>query len=764
MWLYTLEKEETEKTEKTTSAFSLLPPVRIALAALVLLAFATPAQPGFQAPLAFDVGSNPLFVAVGDFNRDGIADLVVANNDSNNVSVLLGKGDGTFGAAVNYAAGPGPQAVAVADLNGDGIPDLAVASTGGVRVLLGIGDGTFQAAVKYTAAGALHGVVVADFNGDGKPDLAVANSAKGVSVLLGNGDGSFQAAVDFPAGAAAISLAIGDFNRDGIPDLVVANNTASGTVSVLLGNGDGTFQAAVKYAVGNGPSAVTLADLNGDGVLDLAVANAGSNKVSVLLGNGDGTFQAAKSFAAGPSPPSSVAAGDFNGDGIVDLVVANSLNSSGQGGSVAVLLGNGDGTFQEAVNYAAGVSANFVAVGDFNGDGKADLAVTNAGQQGNGNNVSVLLGKGDGTFQAAPTFSAGTLPSGVAVGDFNGDGISDLAVANLGGFAVGTGQGSVSILLGNGDGSFRATAEYDLGRNCVSVAVADFNGDGISDLVVCNWGSNTVSVLLGNGDGTFQPAIAYPAGEYPLNASVADINGDGIPDLIVVNEGDPFNNGQGAGVAVLLGHGDGTFQAAKKYALMPYVASVAVGDFNHDGIPDLVVTMADFNTGQGGSVGVLLGNGDGTFQAAVHYAAHSGPISVAVADLNGDGIPDLAVANVFSNDLSVLLGKGDGTFQAAVNYLVGPFPQFISASKSCLAVKDFNGDGIPDLAVLCAGGVRVLLGNGDGTFQTTAISYVAGPDAVVVGDFNGDGLPDLAVCIAGLNQVSILLNDGKWTP
>jgi hypothetical protein len=705
-------------------------------------------------------------VAVGDFNRDGIADLVVANHDSNNVSVLLGKGNGTFGAAFNYAAGTGPRAVAVADFNGDGIPDLAVANSTSksVSVLLGSGDGTFQAAVDYAVGGSLYGVAVADFNGDGTPDLAVANSGKAsVSVLLGNGDGTFQAAVNYPAGAAPLSVAVGDFNRDGIPDLVVGTNAAVHSVSVLLGNGDGTFQAAAKYDAGIISYALTVADLNGDGVLDLAVGNAG-NRVSVLLGNGDGTFQGAKSFAAGPSSASSVVVGDFNGDGVLDLVAANPLTAYGQGGSVAVLLGKGDGTFQEAVNYPAGLSANYVAVGDFNGDGKADLAVTNGGQFGNGNNVAVLLGKGDGTFQVAPTFSAGSLPSGVAVGDFNGDGITDLAVANLGGFEVGSGQGSVSIMLGNGDGSFRATADYRLGLSCVSVAVADFNGDRISDLVVCNWGSGTVSILLGNGDGTFQPAVAHPVGEYPLNATVADLNGDGIPDLVVVNMGDYLNDGQGAGVAVLLGHGDGTFQAAKKYPLMPFVYSVAVGDFNHDGIPDLVVTSGlDFSV-RGGNLSVLLGNGDGTFQAAVHYAADSGPVSVAVADLNGDGIPDLAVANLFSNDLSILLGKGDGTFQAAVNYLVGPLAQYTSGSKSCLAVKDFNGDGIPDLAVVGAGGVRVLLGKGDGTFQTTALSYVAGPDAVAVGDFNGDGLPDLAVCIAGLNKVAIVLNDGKWTP
>jgi hypothetical protein len=190
---------------------------------------------------------------------------------------------------------------------------------------------------------------------------------------------------------------------------------------------------------------------------------------------------------------------------------------------------------------------------------------------------------------------------------------------------------------------------------------------------------------------------------------------------------------------------------------------VAVGDFNSDGVPDLVVANASFNNnGQGGSVAVLLGNGDGTFQAAVNYAAGLGPGWVGVGDFNGDGILDVAVANFFSNDVSVLLGNGDGRFQAAVNYTVGPANSY---GKTCfLAVRDFNADGILDLALGFGGGVRVLLGNGDGTFRTTPISYVAGPDAFAVGDLNGDGLPDLAVCIAGLNEVAILLNDGNWAP
>jgi hypothetical protein len=288
--------------------------------------------------------------------------------------------------------------------------------------------------------------------------------------------------------------------------------------------------------------------------------------------------------------------------------------------------------FTAATNFGAGVRPRFVAVGDFNGDGRQDLAVANQLSA----NVSILLGNGNGTFGTATNFGAGSAPSSVAVGDFNGDGRQDLAVANQG-------SATVSILLGNGDGTFGTATNFGVGFIPFSVAVGDFNGDGSQDLVVANQGSANVSILLGNGNGTFGAATNFGVGSAPSSVAVGDFNGDGRQDLAVANQGS-------ATVSILLGSGNGTFGAATNFGVGFAPLSVAVGDFNGDGRQDLAVV----NQGSA-TVSVLLGNGNGTFGAATNFAAATGPLSVAVGDFNGDGKQDLAVANQFSDNVSILL-------------------------------------------------------------------------------------------------------------
>jgi len=329
-------------------------------------------------------------------------------------------------------------------------------------------------------------VAVGDFNGDGKLDLAVANQdANTVSILLGDGTGNFTTASSPATGSYPYSVAVGDFNGDGKLDLAVVN-TDSNTVSILLGDGTGNFTATSSPATGSTPTSVAVGDFNGDGKLDLAVANSASNTVSILLGDGTGNFTAASSPATGVQPIS-VAVGDFNGDGKLDLAVANQCGNdpSCASGTVTILLGDGTGNFTAASSPATGINPLSVAVGDFNGDGKLDLAVANEGS----NTVSILLGDGTGNFTAASSPATGSYPQSVAVGDFNGDGKLDLAVTNFS-------SNTVTVLLGDGTGNFTTALSPATGNGPIGVAVGDFNGDGRLDLAVVNNYDGTVSVLL----------------------------------------------------------------------------------------------------------------------------------------------------------------------------------------------------------------------------------------------------------------------------
>jgi hypothetical protein len=561
-----------------------------------------------------------------------------------------------FGRA-DFATGNGePSSVATGDFNRDGMLDVAIGgvSSGNpvgtaitVSILLANADDTFQPPIQYTTR-AVDSVVatwlaVGDFNRDGKLDLAVTGLGP-VLILLGNGDGTFRAPVGYEAGSGPV--VVGDLNGDGKLDLAVVKYKClqtpcgPGSVSILLGNGDGTFQTHVDYATGTQPKSVRVADFNGDRKLDLAVVNFGDNTVSILLGRGDGTFEPHVDYAAG-SYPSAVATGDLNGDGKVDLAAVNSADNT-----VSILLGNGDGTFKAHVDYPAGATFGRrgwgVTPGDFNGDGKLDLAVGSYCSNCNTSaSVSILLGKGDGTFPTHVEHSSGG-PYGagaVTTGDFNRDGKLDLVFPN-------TFEGTFSILLGRGDGTFQHRASYAAGLYPKSVATADFNGDGKLDLAVTNDGSHTVSILLGNGNGTFQTHIDYATGSGPHQVAIGDFNGDGNLDLAVANL-------DASTVSILLGNGDGTFKAHEDYATDSDPISVATGDFNGDGKLDLAVASLAKN-----AVSILLGNGDGTFLSRVDYATVSGSRSVVVGDFNRDGKPDLAVANTSGQRVSILLGKG----------------------------------------------------------------------------------------------------------
>ena len=442
----------------------------------------------------------------------------------------------------------------------------------------------------------------------------------------------------------------------------------------------------------------------------------------MLLGNGDGTFQPAVTTRPA-ADPGAVAVGDFNGDGKPDLAVADWSRPT----LSACCWATATAPSSPRPTTPTGTGPDAVAVADFNGDGHLDVVATDE----DSNAFSVMLGDGAGGFGAASEYATGTGPDSIAVADFNGDGVPDLVTAN--GVA-----GTVSVLLGNGKGGFGPATDYATGSDPDSVAVGDFNGDGVPDLAVANYNSNTVSVLLGNGKGGFGPATDYASGSGPKSVAVGDFNGDGVPDLVTAN-------GVAGTVSVLLGNGDGTFQPKIDSTTGGLPNSVAVADLNGDGKADLV--LASWNWG----VILLFGNGAGGFGPPNGFGTGFFQ-SVTVADLNGDGVPDLVTAN--EGSVSVLLGNGSGGFGAPTNYATG-------TSSNSVAVGDFNGDGVPDLAIANDGSnsVTVLLGNGTGGF-TAAADYATGasPASIAVGDFNGGGKADLVTADVGANTVSVLLN------
>jgi hypothetical protein len=467
-------------------------------------------------------------------------------------------------------------------------------------------------------------------------------------------------------------------------------------------------------------------------------------------------FAPAVGYGSGGSQAYSVAIGDVNGDGKPDLVVANEFCSINcENGSVSVLLGNGDGTFQAAVSYSSGgYAAVSVAVRDVNGDGKPDLVVANKFCNINCENgsVSVLLGNGDGTFQPAVSYGSGGYQAySVAVADVNGDGRPDLVVANE--FCnLNCANGSVSVLLGNGDGTFQAAVSYSSGGYAaVSVAMGDVNGDGRPDLVVANecvsnlnCANGLVSVLLGNGDGTFEPAVSYDSGgSLAYSVAMGDVNGDGRPDLVVVNEFCNLNCANGL-VSVLLGNGDGTFEPAASYDSGGYQAvSVALGDVNGDGNPDLVVAneFCTLNC-ENGSVSVLLGNGDGTFQAAVSYSSGGyAAYSVAMGDVNGDGKPDLAVTNDSSNGLVSVLLHIKPTTSTLIS---SSNPSNFGQSVAFTATVTSQGSGTPTGTVTFSDGSTSLgtspLSGGTAIFSTAALTVgLHSINAAYSGDSNFSG-------------------------
>ncbi len=816
----------------------------------------------------FAAGNTPVAMVTADFNGDGLVDLAEANQDSNSVVVLLGNAAGGFTPAPGSPLGVGvsPVSLAVGDFNGDGKLDLAVVGfpppgtyppadgfAASLTIWLGMGNGSFvpssaTPAEVFAAFLPYFSISPGDFDGDGKLDIAVTTDIwtavlvgdgaggftpvvltdapqypaavvqagnfngpgladfalvtdSGVSVWSSNGNGGYTQGPSFPPGGGGpFFAAAGDFNGDGFLDLVVYPQYGA-SFSVLLGNGHGGFSSAITGSTGSPITALSVADFNRDGYADIAVAFTNSNTATVLLG-GPGPGSSLTPISGGPfttgSQPMAIVAGDFNGDHKPDIVTANfgthdvtlllntlpSLTANpaalqlyagyGQPApaaiDVAVTSQPGPAaTFSVTSNQpwlavtpstgAAGatssiaVSANpaGLAAGSYTGT----LTLTAPGYFGSQSSVALSLPAISGALVLAPGSPFATSPNSytaVASGDFNNDGNPDIV-------SLWQGTANAIVLLGDGKGGFTLDTKgpFPAGTAPYAVSVGDFNQDGNLDIAVANYTvPGTVTVLLGDGHGGFtvSPGSPFEVGDYPLSIAAADFNRDGKLDLLV-GTGEPSSGS----LSLLLGNGAGSFSLAPNGPFPGGAGpvSLAVADFNGDGNPD--VATADDQ----GAVTVLLGNGAGGFTAAPGSPFASNATSLAAADLNADGKVDLVVATATygpPSSAAILLFLGDGAGGFTPGATIPMPPGSLTSNLSVIALADFNGDGQPDIAALITPPgyqpyLWLFLGSQNGSvWQATGTGF-AGNGNGAVADFNHDGRPDLA--FAGNSGVDVAL-------
>jgi uncharacterized protein (TIGR03437 family) len=663
------------------------------------------------------------------------------------------------------------EAMAVVDVNVDGIPDIlggsAFGHDSGLQVLIGNGGSSFQPAVTYGISSSLkvYAIAVADLNGDHKLDAVIASSLGNdgkISVFLGNGDGTFQAERTAFSGSTFPAVAIADLNGDGKPDLAFTvqddpNNFLGPAAEVALGAGDGTFGAPTRYPIGWSDS-LAIADMNGDGLLDIVISG-----FSILFGDGHGGFPKRADYWQ--EVTGGIILADFDGDGKPDIIVGTGTAGALTGPSVAVLLASGNGTFGgPPISLVSGLTPSTANIhsqvaADFNGDGFADVVVQSADE------LNVLTGVGDGTFRRTFHYAPGIGSSltQVATADFNHDAKLDMVVTvshfGFGIFAGSAPDASTEVFLGNGDGTFQAPLPVRSACCVTAIAVADFNGDGHPDVAVLlhntslGAASDQMLIYLGNGTGTFAAPLASAAGVYPSALAVGDFNRDGKLDVAVADQGDITSaTTPGSGFRILFGKGDGTFSAPVSILVgtdKPGPVGLVAADWNRDGLPDLAVTL------NGGPLVVLLGRGDGTFQAPTMYWV-TGFNQLAVADLNGDGIPDLIGAGPRWR-----LGNGDGTF--------GPEETFGGSAHllmNSVIAADFNHDGRIDLAGgIYPAGVALLLNISQPVPLTvvSAASFAVGPlapDSLATA-FGAGLAPNTAVTVAGTSATILYASSGQ---
>ena len=696
----------------------------------------------------------PYSIVINDLNDDKRSDIIVANSGTNNVAVLFGFGNGTFGTQMMYSTGVDshPQYVITGDWNDDNHPDIVTTNLkyDSISMLTGYDNGTFEIDAIYPNRIGSHpsAVIFGDINNDNRSDLVIVNTGtdsitilRGFDLVSFENQIKYQNANDLRPGA----IITADFNDDNYLDIgATFYKSGNGNVAVLLGYGNGSFGVMMNYPTGNGsvPIALAVGDFNNDKRLDIAVANYLTNSIGILLGYDNGSFADIMISSTGVrSCPSTVVTRDFNDDGLLDVIVANPCADD-----VRILLGYGNGSFVIRGIYLTGngSSSSTVAAGDFNNDSQMDFAVVNQ----KACTVGIFLGYGNGTFGSQNSYSSGfqSQPTSLELGDFNNDNYLDIVTTTSIGKYIG-------ILLGYGNGTFAPVSIYITGGGSTStcVGIGDLNNDKQLDIAVTSLNSDEVTVLYGFGDGKFFTGESYSTGtgSGPISLAIGDFNNDSRLDLAI-------SKYLASEIGVFLGHVSAGLVAIKTYSTgigsQPH--AVAIDDFHDDGRADII--LANYGTN---NVGILLGEGDGDMGDMITYSTGVGsaPCSIAVGDFNHDNRSDIVVANCGTDNITLLLGFRNGTFAIGVTYSTG-----IGSRPSTVAIADINNDNMMDIGVTNSGTNNVILlyGYGNGTFGNE-VSYPLGydyrPYSIAVNDLNQDGWMDIVIACYGTDNVEILM-------
>ncbi|GAB6040703.1 FG-GAP repeat domain-containing protein [Endothiovibrio diazotrophicus] len=691
-------------------------------------------------------------LTAGDFNGDGHLDLVavVSNAQSGTAALFHGHGDGTLSLAASYPVGAGVGAIASDDLDRDGFAELILAKAqtdaqqselryGFVQVLWNDRNGGLQlSSVRYPT---------------GEIELPPPS---GVPIMYTD-----------PVGPNGLQVT--DLDGDGHPDLVVASgyrgqhDATVGQISVLYGQGALGFEAPLLLGAGFTHDDVAVADLNGDGLPDLVTAQAADSRFALYFADGARGF-GEPALIPVDAPPSQLEVADFNGDGHPDI--------AGGDAAVTLLFGDGSGEFPE--RYAFPAAAQRLRVSDFDRNGRRDLLI------GGATSATSLLNNGDPLrpFTARLAVTA-EMPVLAASGDFNGDGLPDLATggcSSSSGLCSSSSAGGVSLLLGDGQGGLASIGTWPAGNGPADLVAADLDDDGHLDLVVANEGSSDLTLLFGDGAGGFPDVVTLPVEGHPTFAAAADLDGDGQRELIVA-QWSPHR------IEVLRRTMGRDFATATTFPLERSPRTPVLADFTGDGRLDLVVfgvaeTVSDYGvidaSGESGELTLLSGDGEGGFAAGTPFSIGRKVAALAAVDFNGDGALDLLAHSAppggvdAHGELLLLLGDGSGAFPEMATLASAPY---LYAAYGLLA-DDFDDDGHPDVAFTgYASDIPLQIYFGDGSRGVAEyVEYPVGwyQSGLASADLNGDGAPNVLPLLSDLPGVMVLLRrsaaDGNDCP